>query len=140
MTGTRLQALLAGVFAVGLSVGVQAEDPRIAYWLHCGGCHLLDGRGAPPEVPSLINEPGHIAMMPGGREYLMQIPGVAQSGLDNDRLADVLNFMLQTFSKEKLTTDFQPYSGSEVSRYRRQVLIDPLKRRAEIIAAAQSNH
>jgi hypothetical protein len=69
----------------------------------------------------------------------MRIPGVAQSGLNDERLADVLNYMLQTFSKENLSADFQPYSGHEVSRYRRRVLLDPLKRRAEIVAAAQSD-
>ena len=112
----------------------RAEEPRTAYWLHCAGCHLLDGRGAPPEVPTLIDTPGRIAALPGGRQYLMQIPGVALAGLDNERLAAVLNFMLEEFSANSLAQDFQPYSASEVGEHRLQVLQDPLKRRAEIFA------
>lgn len=113
-----------------------AEDPKIAYWLHCSGCHLLDGRSAPPAVPSLIGEPGRIEALPGGREYLIRIPGVAQAGLDDERLADVLNYMLQTFSSGSLAADFRPFSAREVGRFRGQVLVDPLRRRAEIVNGA----
>ena len=42
-----------------------AEDPKGSYWLHCAGCHGLDGSSAPPEVPTLLNEPGRIAALPG---------------------------------------------------------------------------
>jgi hypothetical protein len=116
--------------------GLRAEDPKIAYWLHCGGCHRLDGVGAPPEVPTLIEAPGHIEALPGGREYLIRIPGVAQAGLEDSRLAEVLNYMLYTFSSSSLAVDFRPYSSLEVSRHRHRVLKDPLKRRLEIMAAA----
>jgi len=111
-----------------------AGESQTAYWLHCAGCHGLDGSGAPPEVPTLIDEPGRIAGLPGGREYLMRIPGVALAGLGNERLAEVLNFMLQTFSKNSLPVDFQPFRAEEVGRLRRQVLKDPLRSRREIVA------
>lgn len=116
------------------SVGAHAEEPKIAYWLHCGGCHLLDGRGAPPEVPTLIEEPGRIAGLQGGREYLIRIPGVALAGIDDERLADVLNYMLITFSPNSTPEGFAPYSAREVGRLRTQVLINPLERRAEIVS------
>jgi hypothetical protein len=111
-----------------------AEEPRTAYWLHCAGCHLLDGSSAPPEVPTLIDEPGRIVALPGGRDYLMRIPGVAQAGLDDGKLAEVLNFMLEEFSAATLPRDFKPFGAAEVGRARQRVLIDPLKRRAAIVA------
>ena len=117
-----------------LSPAVVAEQPRTAYWLHCAGCHLLDGSSAPPEVPTLIDEPGRIAGLPGGRDYLMRIPGVAQAGLGNEKLAEVLNFMLEEFSSATLPADFEPFSGDEVGRARRQALINPLRSRADIVA------
>jgi hypothetical protein len=120
----------------GICEVARAEDPKIAYWLHCAGCHRLDGQGAPPEVPTLVDEPGRIESLPGGRDYLVRIPGVAQAGLDNARLAEVLNYMLDTFSARSLDRDFRPYSAAEVSRFRHQVLKDPLKRRAEILSGA----
>lgn len=115
-----------------------AGDAQTAYWLHCAGCHRLDGSGVPPEVPTLIDEPGRIAGLPGGREYLMRIPGVALAGLDDERLAGVLNFMLETFSKDSLPLDFEPFRAEEVGRLRRLVLKDPLRSRQEIVAVA--NH
>lgn len=110
-----------------------AEDPKVAYWLHCAGCHRLDGSGTPPEVPTLIEEPGRIAALPGGREYLVRIPGVAQAGLDDAGLADVLNYVLQTFSPGNLPPGFEGFEPEEVGQLRRAVLTDPLKRRAEIV-------
>ena len=110
-----------------------AEEPRTAYWLHCAGCHLLDGSSAPPEVPTLIDEPGRIVALPGGREYLMRIPGVAQAGLDDEKLAEVLNFMLEEFSPTTVPEDFKPFSAAELGRARQRVLINPLKRRADIV-------
>jgi mono/diheme cytochrome c family protein len=109
------------------------EDPKIAYWLHCAGCHRLDGTGAPPEVPTLIDEPGRIAERPGGREYLIRIPGVALAGLDDDRLAAVLNYMLAAFSPRTTPPDFAPYTAAEVARHRTDVLIDPLKARSDLV-------
>lgn len=115
-----------------LAAPASAEDPKIAYWLHCAGCHLLDGTGAPPEVPSLIDEPGRIAGLPGGREYLVRIPGVAQAGLDDARLAEVLNYMLEAFSSSTMPAEFGPYTAAEVARHRGRVLVDPLRTRSEI--------
>ncbi len=126
-------ALSCAVLLWVAAVDVRAEDPKIAYWLHCAGCHLLDGHGAPPEVPTLIEEPGRIAGLPGGREYLLRIPGVALAGIDNEKLAEVLNYMLLTFSPESTPVDFEPFTPEEVGRSREQVLTNPLKRRAEIV-------
>jgi hypothetical protein len=128
----RLRGLILIAGALSSAV-VMAEDPRVAYWLHCAGCHLLDGTSAPPEVPTLIDEPGRIAGLPGGREYLMRIPGVAQAGLGDEKLAEVLNFMLEQFSPTTTPGDFEPFNGEEVRRARQRVLIDPLRSRTEIV-------
>lgn len=128
----RLSGMVVTVCAV-IPTALQAEEPRIAYWLHCSGCHLRDGSSAPPEIPTLIDEPGRIASLPGGREYLMRIPGVAQAGLDDGKLAEVLNFVLDEFSPSTTPDDFEPYSSEEVGRARQRVLIDPLHARMEIV-------
>ncbi|MEM8766956.1 MAG: hypothetical protein AAGE43_05915 [Pseudomonadota bacterium] len=130
--------VLRRVLLLGLLIAASstAEEPKVAYWLHCAGCHLLDGSGAPPEVPTLIAEPGIIAALPGGREYLIRIPGVAQAGMDNARLAGVLNYMLEAFSPEELN-QFTPFSAEEVGRHRDRVLKDPLKARARLLAGHQ---
>lgn len=134
MGSSILRVAAALILAGALSAVAAAEEaPRIAYWLHCAGCHLLDGTGAPPEVPTLIDEPGRIAGLPGGREYLVRIPGVALAGLDDARLARVLNYMLEAFSPATTPARFEPYSAEEVARHRGEVLIDPLRARAVIV-------
>jgi len=112
------------------------QDPETDYWLQCAGCHMFDGRGLPPDIPTLIDQPGNMEALRGGREYLIRIPGVAQAALDDTRLAEVLNYMLLTFSADTLSSGFRPFTSREVSRHRSEVLIDPLKRRAEILAAS----
>jgi mono/diheme cytochrome c family protein len=114
-----------------------SEEPEVAYWLHCAGCHGLEGRGIPPEVPSLINEPGRIESMPGGREYLLRVPGVSQAGLDDENLAAVMNYMMYEFNSATLAADFAAFSAAEVAQHRAQVLQDPLRRRSEIVAGVQ---
>lgn len=62
--------------------------------------------------------------MPGGREYLVQVPGSALSGLSDDALAGVLNWMLARFDAGNLPSDFKPYSGAEVRQWRGSVPAD----------------
>jgi cytochrome c553 len=59
-----------------------AATPSVqaAYMLGCQGCHLEDGRGFPQRgVPALNEFVGNFLKVPGGREYLVQVPGAAQS-------------------------------------------------------------
>ena len=64
---------------------------------------------------------GKFLSVPGGREYLVQVPGSALSGLSDEALAGVLNWMLTTFSPAELPSDFKPYSGHEVHQSRASV-------------------
>jgi len=122
--------IVVGVATVPVRA-IQA-DAWTDYLLHCGGCHGLDGRGAPPNVPSLRDEPGRIIAVPGGRDYLIRVPGVAQSPLSDAALARVLNFLLTEFSASSLDASFVPYGADEVARHRKHILADPLGRRREI--------
>jgi hypothetical protein len=54
--------------------------------------------------------------VPGGREYLCRVPGVATSPLSNDDLADVMNWMLWRFDKEHLPAAFRPFTAAEIGR------------------------
>ena len=128
-----LAGLLLGFPSMGFG-----EEAEVAYALQCAGCHRFDGSGLPPDVPTLIDEPGRIEALPGGRDYLIRIPGVAQAALDDEHLAAVLNYMLITFSANSLAADFRPYDADEIARYRGQVLKDPLRRRGEIVQVGQA--
>ncbi len=116
-----------------LSGGVEAaDDAQMRYLLHCRGCHLANGSGVPPEVPSLVDEIGRLVASPAGREYVVRVPGVSQSALDDEDLAVVLNWILETFNSDTLPADFRSYSSDEIAAAREKVLADPLRYRRSL--------
>jgi hypothetical protein len=120
--------------ALLLSVANAAvADPKTDYLLYCRGCHLANGRGVPPVVPTLVDQLGRLLAVPGGREYLVRVPGVSQTPMDNQRLASVLNWVMTEFNADTLPGDFKPYSDTEVGKARVKVLVDPLRYRATLL-------
>lgn len=97
------------------------ERARVDYLLHCGGCHLADGKGNPPNVPTL-DDLEEIISTPIGRDYVARVPGASQVPISDQALADVFNWILVT------TTDaeFEPLTAEEVGSSRRRVLADPV--------------
>jgi hypothetical protein len=71
----------------------------------------------------------------GGREFLMRVPGVSLSVLDDAELAELLNWMLYRFSTEDMPADFEPYTAEEVASYRRNPLVDVETVRHKLVAA-----
>jgi mono/diheme cytochrome c family protein len=116
-----------------------AGTPQTDYMIHCMGCHLVDGQGAPAAgVPSFVDRVGYYLVVPDGRPYLAQVPGAADSPLDDAELAAVLNWILARFGGTSLPADYVPLDAAEVSRYRssRPQDIDAERRRlAPAIAA-----
>ena len=113
----RIHALIvAGV--LGHSIAVSAE-PRQDYILHCMGCHLADGAGAPPAVPRLKDRVGYYLTIPQGRAYLVQVPGAANSLLNDRQLTAVLNWLVDEFAGASRPAQFEPYAVDEVAQYRR---------------------
>ena len=120
---------------VGLAAWLSAvalADPRVDYLLHCSGCHLPDGAGAPPEVPTLRGSLGRIVATPEGRDYIARVPGSAQAPISDADLAEVLNWTLATFNSSTLPEDFEPLTPEEVGTSRSNILADPLSYRAEL--------
>lgn len=111
---------------------VNAQQALVDYMLNCQGCHLPDGDGA-GDVPRMKGFVGNFLKVPGGREFLVQVPGSANAALDDARLAGLLNWMLIEISPDQLPADFLPYSAEEVGEYRTKPLRDVLKTRAELI-------
>ena len=98
--------------------------------LNCMGCHLLDGNGAPPDIPALKDRIGYFLTLPQGREYLAQVPGAANSLLDDARLAAVLNWIIDEFAGASAPPGWERYGAAEVGAYRKARAgdIDALRR------------
>ena len=69
-------------------------DTKTDYLLHCSGCHLPDGSGAPDDVPSLRDGLGWIVSVAEGRGYLVRVPGSSQALLNDAELAALINWVL----------------------------------------------
>ncbi|GLK93133.1 hypothetical protein GCM10008164_08690 [Achromobacter xylosoxidans] len=95
------------------------QSVRADYVLQCAGCHRVDGRGSGRHgIPDFRNSVGAFAHLPAGREYLVRVPGAAQSQLSNAELAAVLNWVVEEFSPAQLPADFRPYTEEEVAQVR----------------------
>ena len=126
--------------AIQLALATPAQaDTRTDYLLHCGGCHLPDGSGAPDDVPSLRDDLGRIITVAQGREYLVRVPGASQALLNDAELAAVINWVLTEFNSTTLAENFHPLTAAEVAGARGDVLMDPLKFRAELWRLYEGN-
>lgn len=109
---------------------------KMQYTLYCSGCHTADGRGSGDErIPDMRNFVGYFAAVEGGREFLIQVPGVSTAPLQSNELANVVNWMLRTFSADQLPDDFIQYSEQEVEQLRHYVLRSELgEKRKQLVS------
>jgi mono/diheme cytochrome c family protein len=110
----------------------RADPPGELYMLNCWGCHRPNGEGIPGTAPPLKGAVDFLRV-PGGREYLISVPGVALSPLSNQQAAAVMNWILRTFSEDRIPADFKPYSADEIAKARMTHLLDIKKARAELV-------
>ena len=123
-------SLLLALFTPSTAI---AQDARIDFMLECRGCHLSDGTGSPGSVPNLRDSMAKFLTVPGGREFLVRVPGSAQSPLSDDALASVLNWMLQEFGPKEIASSAKPYTGAEVAVLRASPLVDVEATRSALI-------
>lgn len=132
--------IAAGCIALLVAGAASGATPHFNYLMHCAGCHLAQGEGAPPLVPALRDNLGLLLTREGARDYLVRVPGAYQTPVSDAELAALINFVLRTFNAETLPNDFVPYSAEEVARYRAwPVLSDPLARRRELWDVPESS-
>jgi hypothetical protein len=130
----KLRAVAAAVIASLVArTALAGGSPAELYTLNCWGCHKPHAEGIPGTVPRLRNSMGDFLHVPGGRAYLVQVPGVAASSLSNAEVAAVLNWLLITFNKAELPSEFKPYTAEEVARLRAHQLIRVTETRDALI-------
>jgi len=121
------------VLALILAEPARGETPEVNYLLQCQGCHLPDGSGKPGAVPDL-KDLGRFLAVPGGREYLVRVPGSAQSPLSDADLAALLNWMVRRFGPAEVAATLVPYTAEEITAVRRPPLADVAATRAHLLA------
>ncbi len=133
-------ALMGTAAAEPPAAGVVNPQRAWQNWtLNCQGCHRPDGTGSEGTAPSIAGTVSKFLTVPGGREYLGRVPGVATSPLGNADLADLMNWMFWRFDQDHLPADFIPFSAEEIGRLRLQPLrLEASQMRAALLKKAES--
>ena len=138
-----MRRVLAPLLALGLVAPPamaleRAESSDVAqnFLLFCGGCHGTAGLGVAHKVPVLNGAIGRFLLVDGGREFLLRVPGVANSQLSDTALAEVMNFCIRKFAAADLKQGFRPYTAAEVAAARRQPLLSVAHKRHELLSKA----
>src|ERR1700723_1675111 len=130
----------AGFAAIALTGALTGSawgyEPLVNYQLRCMGCHLADGSGQPGRVPSIRRSLVLFSTSTAGRDYVVRVPGVAQSPLSDAETAALLNWMARNLSDLKVPASFADYSEAEVQSLRHRPLASVSDVRARLLKAA----
>lgn len=125
--------VLAGLLLVpAVPAFADGYSARFNYLLRCSGCHDQDGSGLPKAgIPAL---PGYIDAFAGdeqGRTYIVHVPGVASTGLNNAEIAAVLNYVIEQWGDP---SQIKPFTEAEVERRKAEPVSDVVAYRRDIVA------
>ena len=67
-----------------------------------------------------------------GRDFLMRVPGAANSSLSDEALAGVLNWLVREYGGESLPADVHRFTREEVAAARRHPLMGVRRSRNEV--------
>ena len=74
-----------------------------------------------------------------GRDFLIRVPGVSTAALADDEIAELINWLLITYSAAQLPADFVPFTETEVARLRTSPESDPETTRKIILEQIAAN-
>ena len=143
------QKLIAICFIVAVS-GWQAQGSDLSddindarakfnYQMFCQGCHTPDGTGI-NDTPQIKDHLGYFLSTQKGREYLVQVPGSANSALDSQQLAELLNWIIIEFGGNSVPENMQFYTTKEVSSLRKTPLFEVANYRKQLISELPINN
>jgi len=107
---------------------INEKRAKFNYQMLCQGCHVGDGRGG-KDVPNMKGLVGNFLKTQKGREYLVRVPGAANSAIDSKELAELLNWIIITIGSESKPKDFKPFTEHEVEELREDPLMEVVQYR-----------
>ena len=111
---------------------VNTDRAKFNYQMFCQGCHTPDGTGG-KSVPKIKNTIGYFLQNQVAREYLVRVPGSANSPLNDQLLAEVLNWMIIELGGESVPKNMQYYTADEVAKLRQQPLFEVVEYREMLV-------
>jgi len=111
-----------------------AYSPAVEFALNCQGCHRADGAGTPGSVPALADSVARFLAVPGGREYLVQVPGWRRPARRRDpgRRGEL---DARAVRPSHVPAGFVPYGAEEIGRLRASPLVDVDRVRGRLVEA-----
>jgi len=110
----------------------ESTQPAQNYVLFCAGCHGLNATGVPHKVPALAKTLPLFMSSEEGRDFLLRVPGVANSALSDQGLAAVLNWLIATLDTP--TLGWTAFVAEDVHRARQTPLMSVTQSRRQIIS------
>jgi hypothetical protein len=111
-------------------------EPKVNYQLQCQGCHMADGSGESGRVPSFRGTLIPLSTSTEGRQFVVRVPGVAQSPLTDAETAALLNWMTRNLCDGPLPAGFRDYTAQEVGTLRGRPLAQVAELRRELLRRA----
>ncbi len=114
-------------------------SPATQYLIKCSGCHRTDGSGSERGgIPDLRGFVGSFGRLDSGRTYLMHVPGVSASGLDNSEIAAVMNYVFERWADAPADDPVPPFSAEEVTRRRAVNVPDVVQARRAVVRSLEA--
>ena len=134
---TLVTALLLCLASAAQADNMNRQRAHFNYQMFCQGCHTPDGVGA-NTVPRMKDQVGYFLETRAGREYLVRVPGSATSALDDEQLAEVLNWIIQQFAGDSADESYERYTPLEVGQLRQQPLNEVEQYRTQLLVEIAS--
>ena len=109
-------------------------SPEQDYILYCMGCHGPTAQGVAGKIPPLAGALARFMRTSDGRNYVLRVPGAANSVLTDAQLAAVLNWLSERYRSPDDPRP-EPFTVQEVTAVRRTPLADVHARRSEVVRA-----
>jgi hypothetical protein len=111
-------SLILAALLGALPLVARSYAPNVNYQLQCMGCHLGDGSGQIGRVPSFRRTFIPLSLTAEGRNFIIRVPGVAQSPLTDEETADLLNWIALSLCDDTLPAAYKSFTSLEVQRRR----------------------
>ncbi|MBS0377591.1 MAG: cytochrome c [Proteobacteria bacterium] len=129
-----MRAPLPAALALTALCAIRAApaDPAQDYMLYCMGCHGPEAQGVAGKIPPLAGALPLYMRTPEGRNYVLRVPGAANTVLNDAQLAAVLNWLAATYPAPGVGAA-PPFTAEEVTRIRHTPLANVLATRREVV-------
>jgi cytochrome c553 len=111
---------------------MNTDRAKFNYQMFCQGCHTPDGTGG-KSVPKIKDHIGYFLQNQVAREYLVRVPGSANSSLNDEQLAEVLNWMILEFGGKSVPNNLQYYTTDEIATLRQAPLFEVVDYREKLV-------